>query len=545
MSAPATGPTEAADPAVHEVRITRGAKVPPAGLLTRIGVAALVVALLGAGLVAVQGFGSTGGAESPEQAVAELLQAVGNEDFLGAAEVVEPAERRTLVEPAIDIVGELKRLDVLAEDFDLGAIAGVDYEFADMTYTPEILGPRVARVGVDGTVSVSGDVEELRLGELVWDNVPSEALSDMQDEATAASTEALEDVGIVAVERDGRWYVSLWYSVAELARRGAGEPLPAFGQGPAPRGGETPEDTLRQIAAEAADLDLGGVISMLEPEEAAALYDYSTLFLDDADQAVAEFRADTPGFAASIDRLDLRSEIRGDDAEVWIDGIAVSAAGADEGFTLDTAADCILFSFDQWNPDGECHLARSDFAGSDFASDNYWGFRLDIDDMPSPSVRMHLVDGRWYLSPTASVMEPMVEFMEALDPDQLRRWVENPDLLLEESDEVLATAPAAAGFAFLGVAAVISLGRTADQQFDDVSEAFGVEGAQVWVYVIHTDVAEGTPGAAVAASVELTPVPAALVPDTAVFDLAELDGAVAVADLAAGQILVDSVFTTP
>jgi len=448
---------------VYEVHINGGLTPASRGLVARIGVVAVVVALLGAGLVAVQGFGSSGGSESPERAVEQLLVAVGNEDFLGAAELVEPAERRTLVDPAIEVVGELKRLRVLADDFDLGAVRGVDYEFVDMTYAAEPLGPGVARVRVDGTASATGNVDELRLGELVLENVPAEELQAMQDEAAVASTEAIDDIGIVTVERGGRWYVSMWYSIAELARREAGKPAPAFGDGPTPAGGETPEETIETLAAAAADLDLGSVIAMLDPEEMAALYDYSTLFLDDADAAAAEFRAETPDFVATVDRLDLRSEINGDRAEVWIDGVAVSASGGGEGMTMDTADDCILFTYDEWNPDGECLLDRETAANEQ----NEWGIEFDMADFPSPSVRMRRVDGRWYLSPTDSLVQPMVELLRALDADRLQRWIDDPDLMLEESPELLQSTPALAGMAVLGIGAVYLLGTSLEQSFDE------------------------------------------------------------------------------
>lgn len=545
---------------MHEVRFGPQADRASGGLIARFGVAILVVALLGAGLVAVQSFGSSGGADRPEDAVASFLESVGNEDFLGAAELVDPSERRSLVEPAIEMTEELKRLDVLADDFDLGSVGGVDLEFIDLTYRPEPVGADVVRVAVDGTVTASGDLDAVRLGDLVTRNVPEEVMNEARADMAMVSTESLDDVGIVAVQRDSRWYVSLWYSVAELARREAGEPAPRWGEGPTPIGGDTPEAAVRGLVDRAVDLDLAGVIGHLDPEEMAVLYDYSTLFLDDADAAVAEFLADTPDFQVSIDRLDLRSEIDGDDAVVWVDSLAVSVSGDGDRVVIDTDAECIVFANDEWNPGGECVVDRGDLdAGSAELA-------LDLDVMPSPSVRLKRTGDRWYLSPTASVMVPTLEFMRALDTDQLQRWIDDPDQILEEYPDVLAEAPASAGLVVVAVGAAVLLGRSLEAQFSGISEApfenaapgtaleLSIPGESfeprplvpelqaeltITVYVVIDDVPAGEVVVGGGAMfVRATSMPPRLVPQGAVTDLDLVTGLVAREDIAANQVLV-------
>src|SRR5262245_44636976 len=69
---------------------------------------------LGAGF-AIANLGAGGGASSPEAAVDDLLHAVSHEDVIGTLERVRPAERAALQGPLEESVGELERLDLLAD----------------------------------------------------------------------------------------------------------------------------------------------------------------------------------------------------------------------------------------------------------------------------------------------------------------------------------------------------------------------------------------------------------------------------------------------
>ena len=67
-----------------------------------------VLGVLTAGIFAALAIGGSsttaGGADSPEEAYQQLLQAISDEDLLGAAELVLPSERETLVQPLFDLV---------------------------------------------------------------------------------------------------------------------------------------------------------------------------------------------------------------------------------------------------------------------------------------------------------------------------------------------------------------------------------------------------------------------------------------------------------
>ena len=423
--------------------------------------AGLAVAVLGVGgFVAVNQFESSdsagNGAGSPEAAVSQFFGSLEDEDFLGAAEIMEPAERRTMVNPGIEMVGELQRIGILAEGMDLGDVPGIDLQFTNMTYTPQSIGGGdvAVRVQVDGTVSGTGDPGSLPFGSLITDNLPPEALAELTAEGETiadASVESIDDLGVVAVQRDGEWYVSLWYSVAEAIRAEEQvEGLPAFGQGPRPSGGESPEDAVWAMVRAGQELDLAAMIGALDPQETAVLYDYSNLFLPDAQSQIDGAAADVD---IEVTRLDMRSEIDGDNGQVWIDGAAFEASAEGEKIRVDTAADCVV----EVVSDGSCEVSQSDI------EEMGAGLGLGSTLATGGSIRVHMIDGRWYLSPTSSFMQPMLEALRGLERAQLQGWIDDPESLLGEDGP----------FGAVGLLPLQILGGGVSQSFEEIGSVVG------------------------------------------------------------------------
>ena len=92
------------------------------------------MALVGAGvfaLVKIGGDDDKGGAASPTEAGQDLVKALNDEDILGAVDLLLPGERETFRQPMIDLVDNLKRLEVLGDKADPSKVAGVDIDLSD------------------------------------------------------------------------------------------------------------------------------------------------------------------------------------------------------------------------------------------------------------------------------------------------------------------------------------------------------------------------------------------------------------------------------
>jgi len=262
-----------------------------------------------------------GGASSPEDAAAELFRALENEDLVAMAELMHPGERRTLAEPAFDMVEELIRLEIIDPSIDLSALEGIDIRFDGLEYrvAPIEGADDLREVLVDaGTISFTTDSAALPIGSTVRDRFGAEI-----DELSESDSETMEGStsGPVMVEYRGQWYFSVWYSVAEAARRDAGgESVPALADIPLALGADSPEAAVDGMIAAMTDLDLTASIGMIDPEEAAALYRYSPLFLDGANQAIDELLAefDASDVAWNVDNIEYDTSVNGDTATVKV-----------------------------------------------------------------------------------------------------------------------------------------------------------------------------------------------------------------------------------
>ena len=294
-----------------------------------------LVLLGGGGFFALTAFGASGGAETPEIAVDAMIEALNNEDFVTLAEMIEPSERRTIVEPVIaEVLPELVRLGIFSEEIDAGDVEGVDWEFTDVEYRVESLAQNPDMVHVfftGGEVATQFSADEFPMGDLIRDQLGDDVEDDERQ------VEELEDGDdpLTFVQRDGRWYFSGLFTMAEAARLEVGERLPRMSESPATLGSESPEAAVEAMIAEFVEFDLEGLIGRMDPEEMAVLYRYSPLFLEEAQRELDDYEAElrAENYRWSVEDLDFDVESNGDDAVVRING-----------FTLDVVADDIEFS---------------------------------------------------------------------------------------------------------------------------------------------------------------------------------------------------------
>ena len=81
------------------------------------------------------------------------------------------------------------------------------------------------------------------IGNLLLDVAPDDVdVSELDD-----STSSELDVPLTAVEVDGRWYLSVFFTAAEQARLSADQPPDIPESGIKPSGGEHPEDALDEL----------------------------------------------------------------------------------------------------------------------------------------------------------------------------------------------------------------------------------------------------------------------------------------------------------
>lgn len=441
---PAGPPTASVEP-VTEVVSTGPVTAEPSARPRWMGrVVAIVAALAlvgGGGFLALNAASADGGADSPEGALRGVFDALSDEDFIGLAEYVEPAERETLLEAGFDMADELVRLELFDESLDLSSVDGIDLDYTDVEIDVVDVGPGLAHLFIEGgDVAASIDGAALPFGPLVTDRVDADGLAfDEQGSSRLTPT----DVPIVAVERDGRWYVSLWYSVAENARLAAGAPLPDPGSRLAELGADSPEQAVALLTGATERLDLAAMIGMLDPQEMAALYDYAPLFLDDAQGPIDEMLAavEDEGWSWEVTTLDLRSETDGDLATVFVDAVGFRVDGPEMTMAMDASSggfdlslesegvsvemtmdgDCIEMTVDEgFGPETEQMCGDDALGGLDIEGTNPFG-----GDAADVGIVVHRVDGRWYVSPLRTGSAAMLDMLRSLDPEAVAESVDS------------------------------------------------------------------------------------------------------------------------
>ena len=301
--------------------------------------AALAVMAAGGVVVAKNIQSADGGFDSPEAAVRALLKAADQEDLLGVIDVMRPGERAMLRDTLVPLEQEMERLDVLSKHVDMHKVPGLQLTVEGLTTTTDTLADRVAVVTLTGgTMTTNASVADLPLGPLLRDRVKAGSVGQ-------PTTAQLSGSRLATVKEDGRWYVSLGYSIAEAARKSAGGPVPDFAHPIPSPGAADPEAAAKDMLTSIAHLDLASAIGLLAPSEFGALQDYGTLFVPKAQASIDSFKSDnnvsvevTPG-TAKVDRSGSRATVSFDGLTAnvhWGENTAKVVIDANGCSTLDT-----------------------------------------------------------------------------------------------------------------------------------------------------------------------------------------------------------------
>lgn len=381
-------------------------------------VLAIVVASMGAFLVTT----SDDGAATPEQAVRTLVDAVVAGDLVGVVEALPPGERRVLRQPLTDLAAELGRLG-LTDGFDPTRVAGAGVTVTDPELQVTELAPTVAAVDVvGGSVRLEDRADELPLTRRLRDVLADDVGVDLDRGYDGERDLAADPLRLMAVHEGGGWHVSLAYSLAEWARVSAGAPLPAFGAGPDAIGGNTPEDTVRDLVKAYSDSDPERAVTLLSPVEARALYDYAPLFLDPVKRAGR--RADDEGaYDAQVNRVVLRAEGTGGTRTVRIAELDVDLRDEVKKTHVHYDGTCLVQDYrfaDDDPPFAQWTSCDGDPTAGDAASrprDNplsylaVFGAGVDL-----PTFTVVERNGRWFVSPVGSLLASSVDVLRRLAP---------------------------------------------------------------------------------------------------------------------------------
>ncbi len=376
-----------------------------------------VVALVGAGGFAVSKIvaGNDGGAASPNEVGTRLMDALSAEDALGVVDLLLPGERDMMRQPLIDLVDNLKRLEIVDSTATLDKVGGLDIAFDDVhvdTTDTNVADISDIRITATGTASVDGAA--VPIGNLLID----EAFGGDRPALDSDPQSSDIDWKMATVKHDGRWYLSVFYSIAENARQSSQDipetPIVAHGA-------DTPEGAVQAVFDAVDDLDVEALIAALNPNEAEALQRYAPMFIDSAQSGL-----DDVGAKIAFSDIKYTVSGTGDRRTVAIDGFNLKASADGTDVSVVSKDGCVVFTSGDTSTDS-CQVAGSiddalGVLGIDETGDLKSLIKTIEDafsDMKPVGITVQKVGGEWYVSPIGTYFDVYISLLSALDKNEL------------------------------------------------------------------------------------------------------------------------------
>lgn len=378
------------------------------------------------------------GAATPEGAVLDLVDALEAGDVVGVLESISPSEQGVMVDGFDSLADGFTGAGVLSGDGSglAGLVPGVEIDVDGLVLRTSELDDQVVFVeAVSGTVVVRVDAAA------VPDPAARAALERQADVRLDDGVEWRRDLSrspvvFGVVDEGGGYHVSVAYTAAEQVRRAGGVPLPDVETRPDAVGSNTPEEVVTDLfSALEARFPLR-VAELVSPFDGRALYDYATAWLPGpqqaADRAGADEDAGRPSWRLRVDALDV-SVVEGD-AGSSADGPGVRRVRVDrldatlvdgyagEQVRVEVGGDgCTTWTHADLGP-GPTPVVRRVCPGVGWTDGD--GVRVDpppvslvdvltLDGLAGPPTFTVVErEGRWFLSPTRTVIDSLVDGLD-------------------------------------------------------------------------------------------------------------------------------------
>jgi hypothetical protein len=371
---------------------------------------AVVVALVG-GVVGVLALTSPA-SNSPSDAVRGLLTAAGNSDVLGVLDHVDPGERDAISGFLTSAAAELQRLGVTSSALDLHHVAGVSATFDNVETSETPLRADLTAVRITGgTVHTHVDPSQLPVGPFVSQHAKAALSRPAEDHTIPLKV----SVPIVTVRRGATWYVSIGYTAAEAARTRAGLAPPDPAAAVPAVGADSATGAVDAFVRAIAALDVRRLIELTPPDEMGALHDYAPLFLQDVTDAVSHL----PAHQITITALGLSSHSTSGGEIVTIQELGFHAVFGKVTVDLAPGSHCPTITGTTVDTAGLCGGQSTSVPSSLGAFGGVFGSLRGIKvDAGIVTVER---DGKWYVSPTRTVLDGVSAVLHAIPSDALQK----------------------------------------------------------------------------------------------------------------------------
>lgn len=379
-------------------------------------VTAAVVAVVG-----ILGSDDVGGAATPEDAIGEFVNRADAGDLLGVLDLLLPSERDSFRAPLSTIFAEVERAGGVASNTDIRSLDELAVGLQVSPDRAEMLADDVAALSVSGSIA--------------------SALVVAGRNPIGAERRFVE-FPVVSVERDGRWYVSVWFSLAENLRRGSARDLTWGPAGTSTAvGAPTAIDAASAFLGAIERLSASELLAVLDPEEAAVLHRTAPWFMEGAQVAIDQW-VNEAGVSLRLSDPKFRAIRRGTAAIVTIEGLQGAVRTNDLDVTVRDG--CAIFSSPGRADVREC-LSNAEGAREAFSTEVvrlgvpqsvlrvvllYDDLRLILDGVEENGIAVREVGGRWFVRPSATVLGLLARAASNSDSSDVSRVADDIESLV-------------------------------------------------------------------------------------------------------------------
>lgn len=391
-------------------------------------IAAVVVVALGVGatfFVLNRSDAGQAGEDNPTQAATNLVNSLSQGDVLGVLESLTPAESSLLVDFNAKTTKRLQELNVYKKDADPNKLHGAAVQAANLKYdekgAEKVNDHLTITKLIGGTVSLHADVSELPLTDEFMQAAFPDGLNSKPTDEKIDIAKVVKDSGepirIATVKSDGKWYPSLFYTIADYALLNAhkewpNKPIPNNGAGSA-------DQAVKGMVQAAINGDVERIIELLPPDEMGALHDAGPALLD-------EMGSSSKPSGVEVTKLDTEiADAESGGTRVMLKELEVKADGQTYHVTKD----------------GDCYTAEGEGQSQKFCAQDFGAQMAGNGDM-KPEMKQALthlasgllkntgvvateVDGKWYVSPLRTYSELGLSAISDLTPDDVIALVSN------------------------------------------------------------------------------------------------------------------------
>ena len=396
---------------------------PPAKNKTRtrgIIAAATAVVVIGGGAASYVAFSSSssagGGASTPTAAVQTLVSSVNSSDVIGVLDDLAPGERDAIAKPFQDQFNELKKNGVISSSASASHLAGVTLDASDLKFgKAKTINDHVQVVPLTGgTIHVSADAMKLPLTKEFLNLVANGTMSgptkvDKTINIAKVEKQTGKPVEIATQQVDGKWYPSLFYTIADYATMAAHlkaptSPLPAVGQSSA-------NDAVHSMLDDLLAGKVQDAIELTSPDELQVLHDYGSLIVSKAHYGTAPFQ---------IERIQFTDSSINGGTRVSLKSLTASAGGS-QPVGIKIANDCVNVTV-QGHSQNYCAknaIAQVEESGKTLTSAQKTAITHLFSAVESIGIDTTESNGQWFVNPVRSYFDLSGEVLSKLQKGDL------------------------------------------------------------------------------------------------------------------------------